>query len=313
MSLLTHLVSHRALLLGAAALFGVASSCQQWQRGDTALLRLKFIDDTLLNNNNELWEANGNTIRLIETQAVKNQNQPTDIAKLRQAKAVHDSTRAVVNYMRDVREQLLRQTGTATKLAELDAHGKVAELLEEPHGTAATLQRRLNQFTSFLKQVHQVSGVQVKATQDSGGYSTADFDDASLASALATLSQRETAVLLQEQAVLAAIRAKVGATSLGLSLKPLAIAEASTVAPGATYRAELLLAHALNAPGSRSMTVNGAPITVGPDGHGQVSFTAPRLNGAAVRQAYWNGTITSHANGRDSTFRIRVPYTIVRK
>lgn len=60
------------------------------------------------------------------------------------------------------------------------------------------------------------------------------------------------------------------------------------------------------------MACDGQPFPVDENGYGQVEFVAPSLRGAAQPMAVWEGSISYRYDGRNSTFRVRVPYTIVR-
>ncbi|WP_345226037.1 hypothetical protein [Hymenobacter koreensis] len=270
-----------------------------------AELRLKFIDNTLMRSNEEMLQANRYVVRGIEARTQKNQYPPSpaDVAILRQAEAVHDSTQQLVTHLHELREQLLSRTGNQTRFQELDGRLEVAALLgEEPgQGNASTLSLRLSRYYRYLHQV---------APAAQAGHSVTDFADASVAAALATLARYEAQVLLREEAALNVLEAKVRAALPKPNFRLLASAESQTVAPGTTYRAELMLAQALSLP-SRGLTMsaNGQPVTVGTDGFAPVTFTAPDRPG----QHYWDGAIRYQVGSRDSVFRVRVPYTVLRK
>jgi hypothetical protein len=87
-------------------------------------------------------------------------------------------------------------------------------------------------------------------------------------------------------------------------------AESSTVAPGEMYRARLFLVNALNVRYLKLwMQCNGRPVPLNANNVGQVRFVAPQQPGPTA----WTGTIRFKANGRDTTFQVRVPYRVVRR
>jgi len=89
-----------------------------------------------------------------------------------------------------------------------------------------------------------------------------------------------------------------------------ASAESNVVAPGATYRAELGLVSYYPADKLKMhMTCNGQPVPIGSDGIGQASFRAPTRPGPAT----WTGAIRLNQNGRDTTFKVTVPYRVARR
>jgi hypothetical protein len=296
----------RIPLLAGLVAAGLSTPGCRSKTADAALLRLYFADETLLASNDKLLRSNEGQVKQIHALTVKNRNLPADLAVLQQAEAVHDSTRAVVDHLRDLRERLLRRTDNLRRFRNLDAHREVAALLgSDGPGAADTLQRHLRQHARLLARV--APGPARTPVAD------ADFEDATVTAALATFSQLESAALVREGRALAALQARVGGEPLKTTVRPLAAAYASTVAPGETYKAELLLINALTTAKGLQMTANGQPVPVDADGFGRVAFTAPALGGAARRELVWQGTIAVHANGRDSTFRVRVPYTVVRR
>jgi hypothetical protein len=57
------------------------------------------------------------------------------------------------------------------------------------------------------------------------------------------------------------------------------------------------------------LTCNGRPVPIAPNGTGLVSFRAPTRPGPAT----WTGTIRLNQYGRDTTFRVTVPYRVARR
>ncbi|RAK69871.1 hypothetical protein [Hymenobacter edaphi] len=298
----------RFALLAALAAAGLSTpACQSGADSDVALLRLRLVDDALLAGNNEALHANEGTVKLLHALTERNRNAPADVVLLGQAEAVHDSTRALVGHLRDVREQLLRRTDNHVHFKHLNELRAVASLLPGgEQGAAGGLQRRLTRHARLLGQVVPDRRAAAKPLH-------ADFAAASVASALAALARLEAGVLLRETEALASLQARVGPTDLPVTARAWATAEARTVAPGSTYKAELYLAQALYRPGHLTMTANGQPVSIDAGGFGRVAFTAPALGGALRRQLAWEGTVRVRLAGHDTTFRVRVPYTVVRR
>jgi hypothetical protein len=144
------------------------------------------------------------------------------------------------------------------------------------------------------------------------------FRDATATEALAALAQLDATTLTSEGAALLAQSTMLacGGNIIFDKVGAWAIAESNTVAAGTEYRADLVLASALTIAGM-TMSANGQPIAVMPEGIGQVRFIAdPRLlgNRQAVT-AYWNGLIcvkSAYTQSGDTTYKVRVPYRIVR-
>jgi len=132
--------------------------------------------------------------------------------------------------------------------------------------------------------------------------------------ALATISQKETEVLKYEAEALSAQAQKVGAKTIVFDkIGAFASAESNTVAAGTKYKAELFLTASASSISPR-MTLNGSALSVGPDGHGKVEFTARPggFDASGNAKSSWSGTIRFNQNGRDTTFTVKVPYTITK-
>ncbi|WP_455429299.1 type IX secretion system motor protein PorM/GldM [Hymenobacter siberiensis] len=128
------------------------------------------------------------------------------------------------------------------------------------------------------------------------------------------MSQKETAVLKLEADALSEQAKKVGATIISFDkIGAFASAESNTVAAGTKYKAELFLT--ASATGlQQKMTLNGSPLAVGADGHGKVEFTARPggFDASGNAKASWEGRIKFNQNNRDTTFIVKVPYTITK-
>lgn len=305
MRISTPILRHCLLLGGLPGLLAGTSACQS-DASKTAQLRLKRIDDTLLAGNEELRHENDWTIKAIQAQIEKNRQPAAELRVLHQAEALRDSTRQLVSYLHQLRGRLVHQTGNELYFRQLAGHREVAALLGSS-ATADTLQRQLRTYAGYLRQIAPAADALVPSVP------APDFTGASVAGALATLAQQETLLLLREAGALATLQQRIEKNVSKKSYRALASAEDNEVMPGATYRASFGLAAALYRPTGFAMTANGAPVAIGPDGFGQVAFAVPPLGGAARRQASWVGSITVRTNGRESTFRVRVPYTIVRR
>lgn len=293
---------------------------------ETELLQLYLLDDELAGINDNIDKANEGAKKSIEAMVAKNRNQPSDVAVLNQAVAVRAETRQLAAHLRELRQALT--AGKAAPSAELlaDRRRVAAALLSG--GRADSLQQRLSSYAADMQRylgrppapLVGVGGadpqVQAMAGAEQAGQSFTDlyFREATVAEASAALAQQEARVLRLESDVLANLSRRLSNTIIGFDqINAFASAESNVVAEGETYRAELFLV-ASSSTLRAQMTANGQPVPIGRDGKGQVRFTAPLLPPGRSRQsAIWEGTVAIRTNGRDSTFRIRVPYTIVRR
>ena len=300
------------------------------QVNSAILLKFKFIDDSLLGVNDKTSNANNGTIKGIQEAVVKNRNQPRDVAVLKASEEIRAKTKETVEYLRDVRDKLVTAAGNAkgsNEYKDVSAEDKVAMTMlgASRNGLAYPLKDKLNSYSEYIRQY--VPGAAPLALdpkddkmvtekeQKGKNFAELNFENTPLVAALAVLSQKETEVLKYEADALQKQAEKVGAKTIVFDkIGAFASAESNTVAAGTKYKAELFLT--AFATGLRpTMTLNGSPLSVDQStGHGKVEFTARpgSFDKDGNAKASWNGTVRVNTNGRDTTFKVLVPYTITK-
>ncbi|UYZ61920.1 type IX secretion system motor protein PorM/GldM [Hymenobacter weizhouensis] len=301
------------------------------QVNSAILLKFKFLDDSLLGVNDKTARANEGAVKGIQETVAKNRNQARDLAILKQSQSVRERTAQMVSYLRDVRTKLLDATENKSKneYKNMEASDKVANIMlggaGSRNGLGYKLKDQLNSYAADLGKL--VPGFAapalaldakddpaVTADQKSKDFAQLNFENTPVVAALAVLSQKETEVLKYEADALNKLAAQVGATTIVFDkIGAFASAESNTVAAGTKYKAELFLT--ASASDLRpSMTLNGSPLSVGPDGKGKIEFTATPggFDEAGNAKKSWTGTIRFKQNGRDTTFRVTVPYTVTK-
>lgn len=267
-------------------------------------LQLQQLDAVLTDDNNHAAQVAENTLKGLQAEVIKNQNQPHDLALLARAEAFATRTDSLVYTLRARRAALLRATGNSAR--------PNAPALSHPDATEAVVTQLAAGTTAHKDLTHQLAGY-AKARRQLYPHDTLQlaplaFATMPLVAALAHLTRLENDVRATEIATLKQLAPALGARRLSGHIMAMAPAEANTVAPGAVYRAKLYLVKVLQ--GIRvSMACNGQPVRIGPDGQGIVRFVAHQRLGPAA----WLGTIHPQQNGRDSIFQVRVPYRVVRR
>ncbi|TGE05347.1 type IX secretion system motor protein PorM/GldM [Hymenobacter fodinae] len=298
------------------------------QVNSAILLKFKFLDESLGSINDKVSNANEGAVKGIQAQVEKNRNQARDLAVLKQSQEIRDRTKQMVSYLDEVRSKLLSATENKGKneFKNMSAEDKVAITMlgGTRNGEAYKMKEELNKYSAYIKQfVPNAGPLALDAREDamvtdpeqkSKNFAELNFENTPVVAALAVLSQKEAEVLKYESDALAAQAAKVGGSVIVFDkIGAFASAESNTVAAGTKYKAELFLtasASGLNP----SMTLNGSPLAVGPDGKGKVEFTARpgSFDAAGNAKASWKGTIRFKQNGRDTTFNVTVPYTVTK-
>lgn len=300
------------------------------QVNSAILLKFKFIDDSLTDVNGKTETAADNTVKGIEAAVAKNRNQAGDVAVLKKSQEIRDETKKVVDYLNEVRDNLYKATENTkggNDYKNMSAEDKVAITMlgGKQNGLAYPLQKRLNDYSAYIKEfVPDAQPLALDAKNDTRiapsseqkhkNFAELNFENTPVVAALAVLSQKETEVLKYQADALQKQAEKVGAKTIVFDkLGAFASAESNTVAAGTKYKADLFLtASASNL--KPSMTYNGSSLAVGPDGHGKVEFTARpgSFDQAGNAKASWTGTIRLNQAGRDTTFKVLVPYTITK-
>ncbi|GAA4387279.1 hypothetical protein GCM10023186_32770 [Hymenobacter koreensis] len=300
-------------------LLGGVAACQEPAQVESH--RLQQLEATMQALNSRLSKDADKHIANIERGVSQNREQRRDVEVLRQAEEVREQANALVGYLQHIRQRLgTPEPAIDSRLA--DAAPVTALLLDG--GAADTLQHRLNNYAAFIRPyVPEVAPLALDAEQDPNvtqamGSALKDwrfaqlyFQGASVASALAMLSQKELEVRDLERTALRKLSERVGShSSVFFKIGAMATPESRAVRAGEVYRAYLYLTSTQFSVYRQTGQVNGHPVNVGPDGRVQVSFLVP--TDAPDGPALWDGKISGRYEGRDTTFRIRVPYTIQR-
>ncbi|RAK69870.1 hypothetical protein [Hymenobacter edaphi] len=298
------------LLLGLAA-------CQS---GPTAaeLGRLQQLDATLQERNGRSARSARTVVAALQEQVARNRMQRQDVAVLTMAKEVRAQTDSLTRYLHELRRQL-RPAPDNARLAE--TRPVEAALL----GPAAdTLQQRLSRYARFLHQLVPDEGGLLAASptedpriheavgNDLDGLSFGEFyfRGASVASALTTLGQKEAEVRRLEGEALKRLSMKVGSHRGFERIGAQALPKFAQVPEGETYEAALLLTSSHSEAYGLTMQANGRAVPLRPGGVGRVELAVPA--DAPAGPASWAATIKATYRGQDTTYRLRVPYTVQR-
>ncbi|GAB3635465.1 gliding motility protein GldM [Hymenobacter arcticus] len=301
------------------------------QVNSAILLKFKFIDDSLTDVNGKTEQAADGTVKGIEAAVAKNRNQAADVAVLKKSEEIRDETKKVLDYLSQVRDKLYASTENVkgqTDYKNMSAEDKVAITMlgGKQNGEAYTVQKRLNDYSEYIKQfvpdamplamdAKSDPRIAANSEQKNKNFAELNFENTPVVAALAVLSQKETEVLKYQADALQKQAEKVGAKTIVFDkLGAFASAESNTVAAGTKYKAELFLTAAASGL-KQNMTYNGSALAVDPKtNHGKIEFTARpgSFDAAGNAKANWTGSIRINQNGRDTTFKVTVPYTITK-
>ena len=293
------------------------------------LQKFKLIDDSLVDVNGKTDKAADGTVKGIQEAVAKNRNQAADQQVLKQSEEIREKTKEVIAYIDGVRDKLITATenSKAGEFHNMEATDKVAITMlgGAKNGLAYPLKDKLNSYADYIKQyvpdaepLALDAKVDPKVTdkeQKGKNFAEFNFENTPVVAALAVLSQKETEVLKYQADALQKQAEKVGAKTIVFDkLGAFASAESNTVAAGTKYKAELFLTAAASGL-KQNMTYNGSPLAVdSKTNHGKIEFTARpgNFDASGNAKANWTGSIRINQNGRDTTFRVTVPYTVTK-
>jgi hypothetical protein len=280
------------LLLGINVWVGLRYYRQQ-NRLHAQLAQLTAVLNT---ENDKLARSAEYVIKGIEANVARNRNQPAEVAVLRRAEEVLYRTKQLTDTLRTTGNRLRLATGNAVAPSPL----------RRPQAPAGATQQAIRQhIAACLDTLYRLAPI-----TEARLAGPALTKDTPMVEALADLSQLESKALASQIHLLKRLAGRVSNTTLKPHLQAAATAQSNTVAPGDTYRAQLLvLASFTPTKAPLSMACNGRPVPIGPAGTGLVRFRAHTRPGPAT----WTGTIRLNQNGRDTTFKVVVPYRLARR
>lgn len=281
------------------ALAGAGLAYYRAQARQTAIFsRISALENRLINSNEQRAKDAKNTVASISVVVRKHRNQASDMAVLQQAKEIQSRTQTLLDTLHQLR-QSWQVAGHPTELRQLPA--------------------QLNQYVVFLQTfTPNAPLLNHKSPQTEAVGWLGEFDTARepRPAALALLTKLEMQVRQLEWEALMNQAQKVGS---GCDLcfdriGAFAIPASETVAPDATYQAQLMLL--LGTSTSRAQfSVNGHEVPVDPaTGQAAVRFRAPaaRLGQPDTVRATWHGRIQLPWADGDTVLETSVPYFIVK-
>jgi gliding motility-associated protein GldM len=294
----------------------------------------KFI---LLNNSLELSSGAANkinqeTVLKIKAAVEKSGNRAADVAVMKQAEEVRQSTATMISELSALKQEIITQAGGGLKedgtIQNPQEEEKVAQMMigGQKNGKAYALKQRLNEFTQKLSQYSNQKFqplaldakddpvAQNRADQRNKDFAELNFAQTPVAAALAVLSQKQTDIRRMEGEVLNFLASKVGAADIKFDrVLAMISSESRVVAAGTKFKGEMFIAASASGITPR-MSLNGSPIRV-ENGKGIIEFTAQGggYNSEGLARRVLQGVISFPTpSGRDTTVRLEQEYFVAR-
>ncbi len=321
--------SPRQKLIGMMYL--VLTALLALQTNSAILMKFQLMDNALIAANGKAKESVAGQIATLEKKAAE-ANRARDKAILETAKGVQARTAETIAYLESMRTEMIKLGGgyaeDGVNYKDVSAEDKMAAYFIPPgnKGKALELKTKLDEYVEYIKKwVPNAAPLALSAKEDpiaskdehqrTKGFGELYFEATPMVASLATISQKENAILRYQAEALANIAGKLDE----LDIKPTGFgaavsAESKTVAAGAKYVGSLYLAAQTNNL-NPTMTMDGRPLQVDPKtGMAKIEFTATPgaydKDGNAKKT--FTGVIKFKKNGRDTTFTVKQEYIVAK-
>jgi hypothetical protein len=272
---------------------------RQQQRMNSVLERIESMDASLTANSHQYARDTANTVRELKISVWRTRNQPRDVAVLRESMLFVRRARSLGDTLRQAREELRREAGEAIagkllppgRLISPDAEGNIRLIWH------------LNRYQALVRRFAAITVDKTRFTAER----------LPLAAALARLTDLERQVRQLTSDALQTQAAKLGSYCGFTRISAAALEKAFTVTPGATYEADLLMTQS-DSYRNLTMSANGKPLAFQPNGEGLVTFRVPPWQPGQpdTIRAQWQGAIRARTTMGDTTWRLTVPYLIIK-
>jgi gliding motility-associated protein GldM len=291
---------------------------------DSAVLdRFELINNTLENQVKNNEKRNDLTVKNITVAVDEKGNRPDDVSVLKKAEAVRSKTDAIISYMNELKDEIIKNSGGMEngKLKDSRNMEKIAiYMITQKRGDS--LKVKLNNYTEWLsKEVGtDFPSLALDGREDpywsnfpnqrKKTFSELMFESVPTAGGLASMSQLEGRIMDYEEEALTMLGKRVGAKDLSFEkIVPMVLPESQLVAAGAKYKAKMFIS-AKPTGDTPTMKMNGSSIPVDGEGFGTVEFTAKadKYDANGQQKKFFDAEITI----ADQTFNQRIEYIVAR-
>jgi gliding motility-associated protein GldM len=314
------------------------------QVSSAIIQKFKFLDDSLQVAVGSAQKTNGETDNRIKKAVKDNGGKAEDLAVLKKAEDVRKQTSEIVSYINALRTELIKETGGPEEDDNKNIIGyvgakeeqKVMEIMLGPEGShkgkGYDLKKRLNDYAQNVSNLvgpktlpYAPLALDAKddpmfvkdKEQNKKDFAELNFAQTPMVAALAVLSTKEAELLKLESTALENLATQVGASNLSFDqVFAMSRATSNVVAAGTDYEAEMFIAASSSAlkptfkyGGSEVKSAVEKGVTVG-----KVKFraSAGAYDKEGNAKKTWSGSITIKNKGKDTIFKLEVPYVVAR-
>lgn len=314
------------------------------QVSSAIIQKFKFLDDSLQVAVGSANKTNTDVDSRIKKAVKDAGGKAEDLAVLKKADDVRAQTGTMLKYITDLRNELIKETGGEEYDDNKQVIGyvgakeeqKVMEIMLGPEGShkgkGYDLKKKLNDYAKSVSDLVGPKRLPYKELaldakddpmfakdkeQKSKDFAELNFAQTPMVAALAVLSTKEAEMLKLESIALEDLASQVGASNLSFDqVFAMSRATSNVVAAGTDYEAEMFIAASSSAlkptfkyGGSEVPAVNSGGVIVG-----KVKFkaSAGAYDKEGNAKKTWGGSITIKNKGKDTIFKLEVPYIVAR-
>ncbi len=302
------------------------------QVSSAVILKFEQLNRNLEASNTDIQQSNKQKLNSIKTEISKRQDPESQETLLKNAETIRTKTQQLVNYIENLKQQLIDKTGGFDEDGNLKGAKEetVVEMVmigANKNGEAYQLKKQLDDYVNWMNanSTHKFMPLaldakdhpffQHKEDQKMKDFAELNFAQSPMVASLATLSELERDVLNMESKTLEGIASELNLKIFKVkSLYPIVKTNSNYVVAGQTYNAELFLTAQL-ATEKPKMWMGSDSLKVNEAGIGNISFkaNASDFGTDGIAKKTWTGKINViKPNGKDTTYEITQEYFVAK-
>lgn len=306
------------------------------QVSSSVMYKFKFLEEKIEQVVHETSTRNINTVNNIKTKVDERGNKAEEVEILKTAKEIRTKTQEMVDYIDELREELVTVSGGVdpeTKFytgAKNEDNVQVLFIGANKNGKAYEMKDKIDAYCKYLqshatketKEDFETFALDAKddpffsniADQKSKDFAQLTFQNTPMVAAMAVMAEQQSTIVQMEAEILGELAAQVGAADFKFDvLQAMVRPESKIVAAGTKYKADMFIA-AFSSTVQPEMFYGGKPVKV-ENGIGTVEFTATPgsydKEGKATKT--WKGEIKlAKPTGGDTIIPVEEEYIVAK-
>jgi gliding motility-associated protein GldM len=303
------------------------------QVSSAVIYKFQSLNESLERSSEDLGEKNTKKLATIEELVSNRGNKAAEVEIKKSAKEVNAKTRAMIKYIDDIKQELIKKTGGYDDDGNLKGAKEETEVevmmigSDASKGKGYELKDKLNDYVKFVNQKSPVQYAKMaldakedpifmnNPDQKNKDFAQLNFGQTPLVAGLAVLSEFESRIATMEAATLTGLYEKITKKDFKFDrLTPMVLTNSKIVAAGTKYEANVIMS-ATSTSIKPEMKVAGNSLKVDEKGIGAYSFTASGGNydSQGFAKKVWSGQIKMKKDdGNDTIYNFTEEYLVAK-